>query len=55
MAPGMMLGQDENSWAFDGYNVRFLHLQYLYNHFDSKIIGNKMTINNIKSDVAKLI
>ncbi|XP_039761395.1 ryanodine receptor isoform X13 [Pararge aegeria] len=20
MAPGMMLGQDENSWAFDGYN-----------------------------------
>lgn len=21
MAPGMMLGQDENSWAFDGYNV----------------------------------
>lgn len=21
MPPGMMLGQDENSWAFDGYNV----------------------------------
>lgn len=26
MAPGMMLGQDENSWAFDGYNVSFFFL-----------------------------
>ena len=21
--PGSLLGSDENSWAFDGYNVRF--------------------------------
>nr|XP_049707621.1 ryanodine receptor isoform X34 [Helicoverpa armigera] len=25
MAPGMMLGQDENSWAFDGYNSIKVH------------------------------
>ncbi|XP_026324427.1 ryanodine receptor [Hyposmocoma kahamanoa] len=25
MAPGMMLGQDENSWAFDGYNCLKWH------------------------------
>ncbi|XP_050555822.1 ryanodine receptor isoform X35 [Spodoptera frugiperda] len=25
MAPGMMLGQDENSWAFDGYNSLKVH------------------------------
>ncbi|XP_075987919.1 ryanodine receptor isoform X7 [Anticarsia gemmatalis] len=25
MPPGMMLGQDENSWAFDGYNSQKVH------------------------------
>lgn len=31
MAPGMMLGQDENSWAFDGYNVSNLLLFFFFN------------------------
>ncbi|KAI5643469.1 ryR domain-containing protein [Phthorimaea operculella] len=29
MAPGMMLGQDENSWAFDGYNCVKVHASSL--------------------------
>ena len=26
--PGSMLGSDENTWAFDGYNVSVIHSLY---------------------------
>lgn len=26
--PGMMLGSDDSSWAFDGYNVSFVNFKF---------------------------
>lgn len=45
-APGQMLGCDENSWAFDGYNVSISSITHMCAHIirDVKIFNGLVSL-----------